>query len=78
MRSGRNYFLVSVDQLTPGYYCTLPRNIARRQRQADQGATSGVITDNGMVLMSRNPSLDGDMNEVDALCRNCRFLYNFL
>ena len=56
-------YLLLVDQLTPGYYCTLPRNIARRQKPSGS-SSSGVIGDNGMLLMSRNPSLDGSMNEV--------------
>ena len=38
-----------VDQITPGYYCTLPRNMAKRR--------------NNMAL-SRNSSMDGSMDEV--------------
>ena len=45
---------VLVDQLTPGYYCTLPRNMARRHKPGpgDQSQAS-----------SRNSS-QGSMNEV--------------
>lgn len=38
-----------VDQITPGYYCTLPRNMAKRR--------------NNMAL-SRNSSMDGSMDEI--------------
>ena len=38
-----------VDQITPGYYCTLPRNMAKRR--------------NNMALSS-NSSMDGSMDEV--------------
>ena len=38
-----------VDQITPGYYCTLPRDMAKRR--------------NNMAL-SRNSSMDGSMDEV--------------
>ena len=47
-----------VDHLTPGFYCTLPRNMARRHKQGvgEQGV--------GPQGISRNSSLDGSMNEV--------------
>merc|ERR1719410_1236578 len=44
----------SVDHLTPGYYCTLPRNIARRHKLGEQ--TLGTL--------SRNSSLDGSLDEI--------------
>ena len=51
---------ISVDHLTPGYYCTLPRNMARRHKQG-HGGEAGPGHQQGI---SRNSSLDGSMNEV--------------
>jgi len=44
-----------VDHLTPGYYCTLPRNIARRHKLGEQSLGT---------QLSRNSSLDGSLDEI--------------
>ena len=41
-----------VDQITPGYYCTLPRNMAKKRNN---------------ISLSRNSSLEGSMDEVNNL-----------
>ena len=45
----------SVDHLTPGYYCTLPRNMVKRGKHESFGDKTTI---------SRNNSLDGSMDEV--------------
>ena len=48
--------MIAVDTLTPGYYCTLPRNMARRHKQPGQHQPR--------QLLSRNNSVEGSMDQV--------------
>ena len=50
-------FCFLVDHLTPGYYCTLPRNMIKRNKRE-------AAERNGSATISRNNSLDGSMDEV--------------
>ena len=51
--------MIAVDTLTPGYYRTLPRNMARKHKQPGQHQPR--------QHQSRNNSVEGSMDQVDIV-----------